>query len=305
MSRTADARHRRLAAAHPAGGTGVLDARPRPRRHVPETRPRPRSFSTPARRSSRCRTAETGLRWAISWPCSPNAGSTRSTPSAARPLSGALLESGLVDEVVVYLAPALLGDAARGMFALPGVAAMRDRIGLDITGVERVGADLRIDAFPRVGSGAGPRAGPAGQDAMVEFRRDSSMKRLVSPERNRHESRNVVRNPRSPVKLDASERAWPTPRSRPRCSRESSRTVGRIEERIRAPLGRHVTARRHRSHSSGRHRGRRLHLRERRVPHRGRGDAGRIPDRRLRGVAGAHDAGRAASRAAGSTSRQR
>ena len=63
-------------------------------------------------------------------------------------LSGALLESGLVDEVVVYLAPALLGDAARGMFTLPGVAAMRDRIGLDITGVERVGSDLRIDAMP-------------------------------------------------------------------------------------------------------------------------------------------------------------
>ena len=65
-------------------------------------------------------------------------------------LSGALLASGLVDEVVVYLAPALLGDAARGMFALPGVAAMRDRIGIEITGVERVGADLRIDAFPRM-----------------------------------------------------------------------------------------------------------------------------------------------------------
>ena len=71
-------------------------------------------------------------------------------------LAGALLESGLVDEVVVYLAPALLGDAARGMFTLPMVAAMRDRIGLEITGVERIGADLRIDAFPRVGLGAAP-----------------------------------------------------------------------------------------------------------------------------------------------------
>ena len=65
-------------------------------------------------------------------------------------LAGALLESGLVDEVVVYLAPTLLGDAARGMFTLPMVAAMRDRIGLDITGVKRVGADLRIDALPDV-----------------------------------------------------------------------------------------------------------------------------------------------------------
>ena len=67
-------------------------------------------------------------------------------------LAGALLESGLVDEVVVYLAPTLLGDAARGMFTLPMVAAMRDRIGLDIEGVERVGADLRIDALPHARS---------------------------------------------------------------------------------------------------------------------------------------------------------
>ena len=62
-------------------------------------------------------------------------------------LAGALLESGLVDEIVVYLAPALLGDAARGMFTLPAIAAMRDRIRLEIAGVTRVGADLRIDAL--------------------------------------------------------------------------------------------------------------------------------------------------------------
>ena len=65
-------------------------------------------------------------------------------------LAGALLESGLVDEIVVYLAPALLGDAARGMFTLPGVAAMRDRLRLEITGVVRLGADLRIDAVPKI-----------------------------------------------------------------------------------------------------------------------------------------------------------
>ena len=71
-------------------------------------------------------------------------------------LAGALLESSLVDEIVMYLAPALLGDAARGMFTLPGVVAMRDRIGLDVTGVTRVGADLRIDAVPKAGPGAEP-----------------------------------------------------------------------------------------------------------------------------------------------------
>lgn len=64
-------------------------------------------------------------------------------------LAGALLESGLVDELVVYLAPVLLGDAARGMFTLPMVVEMRDRAGLEITGVTRVGADIRVDAVPR------------------------------------------------------------------------------------------------------------------------------------------------------------
>ena len=77
-------------------------------------------------------------------------------------LAGALLESSLVDEIVVYLAPALLGDAARGMFTLPGVAAMRDRLRLEITGVARLGADLRIDAVPEIEPDAEQRAGEAG-----------------------------------------------------------------------------------------------------------------------------------------------
>ena len=76
-------------------------------------------------------------------------------------LAGALLESGLVDEIVVYLAPTLLGDTARGMFTLPGVAAMRDRLRLEITGVTRLGADLRIDAVPKIEADAERRAGEA------------------------------------------------------------------------------------------------------------------------------------------------
>ena len=74
-------------------------------------------------------------------------------------LAGALLEAALVDEIVVYLAPVLLGDAARGMFTLPMVAAMSDRIGLEVTSVAQVGADLRIDALPSVVHRAAPPAG--------------------------------------------------------------------------------------------------------------------------------------------------
>ncbi|MCB2261439.1 MAG: bifunctional diaminohydroxyphosphoribosylaminopyrimidine deaminase/5-amino-6-(5-phosphoribosylamino)uracil reductase RibD [Candidatus Thiosymbion ectosymbiont of Robbea hypermnestra] len=63
-------------------------------------------------------------------------------------LSGALLRAGLVDELVLYLAPHLMGDAARGLFRLPGLTRMRDRIGLDIRDLRLVGPDLRITAIP-------------------------------------------------------------------------------------------------------------------------------------------------------------
>lgn len=66
-------------------------------------------------------------------------------------LAGTLLESALVDEIVVYVAPTLLGDSARGMFTLSAAVAMRDRIQVDITRVARLGGDLRIDAVPVAG----------------------------------------------------------------------------------------------------------------------------------------------------------
>lgn len=36
-------------------------------------------------------------------------------------LAGALLQAGLVDELIVYIAPKLLGSDARGLCALPGL----------------------------------------------------------------------------------------------------------------------------------------------------------------------------------------
>lgn len=63
-------------------------------------------------------------------------------------LAGALLEAGLIDELVVYLAPHLLGDGARGLFHLPGVATMAQRIGIEIVDVRAVGCDWRIAARP-------------------------------------------------------------------------------------------------------------------------------------------------------------
>lgn len=63
-------------------------------------------------------------------------------------LVGAFLEAGLVDELVFYLAPHLMGDAARGLFRLPGLEQMRDRVELAIRDLRMVGADLRITAVP-------------------------------------------------------------------------------------------------------------------------------------------------------------
>jgi diaminohydroxyphosphoribosylaminopyrimidine deaminase/5-amino-6-(5-phosphoribosylamino)uracil reductase len=63
-------------------------------------------------------------------------------------LSGALLSQALVDELIIYLAPVLLGDAARGMFQLPGLTSLREGMPLQITDVRAVGDDWRICARP-------------------------------------------------------------------------------------------------------------------------------------------------------------
>ncbi|WP_153451259.1 bifunctional diaminohydroxyphosphoribosylaminopyrimidine deaminase/5-amino-6-(5-phosphoribosylamino)uracil reductase RibD [Streptomyces smaragdinus] len=62
-------------------------------------------------------------------------------------LAGAFLAAGLVDEVVGYLAPALLG-AGPAALAGAGVATIGDAVRLDLTDVTRLGPDLRITAVP-------------------------------------------------------------------------------------------------------------------------------------------------------------
>jgi diaminohydroxyphosphoribosylaminopyrimidine deaminase/5-amino-6-(5-phosphoribosylamino)uracil reductase len=64
-------------------------------------------------------------------------------------LSGALVAAGLADELVIYLAPCLLGHSARGLFELPVLTSLDQRYGLDIDDVARIGEDLRIVARPR------------------------------------------------------------------------------------------------------------------------------------------------------------
>ena len=59
-------------------------------------------------------------------------------------LAGAALQARIVDELVVYMAPHLLGSGARGLVDLPGLERMKDRIDLRLSDVRRVGDDLRL-----------------------------------------------------------------------------------------------------------------------------------------------------------------
>lgn len=62
-------------------------------------------------------------------------------------LAGAFLAAGLVDRVVGYVAPALLGDGPAALTGA-GVGTIADAIRLDLLDVTRIGPDLRIVARP-------------------------------------------------------------------------------------------------------------------------------------------------------------
>lgn len=64
-------------------------------------------------------------------------------------LNGALLRAAVVDELLLYFAPHLLGDTARGMLDLGELTALDRRVDLTLKDLRRVGPDLRIVA--RVG----------------------------------------------------------------------------------------------------------------------------------------------------------
>jgi diaminohydroxyphosphoribosylaminopyrimidine deaminase/5-amino-6-(5-phosphoribosylamino)uracil reductase len=65
---------------------------------------------------------------------------------AGATLNGALLAAGLVDELVLYLAPLLMGDAARGLFAFPALSRMDECKKLALRDVRQVGTDMRVIA---------------------------------------------------------------------------------------------------------------------------------------------------------------
>ncbi len=64
-------------------------------------------------------------------------------------LAGALLSAGLADELVLYLAPVLLGRGARPLAELPAPVSMAERLEFSIVERQDIGADLLIRLRPR------------------------------------------------------------------------------------------------------------------------------------------------------------
>ena len=60
-------------------------------------------------------------------------------------LAGAFIQAGLVDELVVYMAPRLLGSSARPLLTLP-LESMAEAVQLDIIDIRAIGADWRLTA---------------------------------------------------------------------------------------------------------------------------------------------------------------
>jgi len=62
-------------------------------------------------------------------------------------LAGALLQAGLVDELIVYMAATLLGSRAQPLLELP-IDAMADKVPLTVADVRKVGQDWRFTVKP-------------------------------------------------------------------------------------------------------------------------------------------------------------
>lgn len=67
---------------------------------------------------------------------------------AGQGLNGAFLQAGLIDELILYYAPKLMGADAKAMFAIPELFNMQQAIDLQILDVRQIGADIRLRAKP-------------------------------------------------------------------------------------------------------------------------------------------------------------
>ena len=68
---------------------------------------------------------------------------------AGATLSGSFIEAGLVDELIVYIAPKLLGSDGRPLLGMSGLNELSDAIEFKVESVEQVGADIKVTLRPR------------------------------------------------------------------------------------------------------------------------------------------------------------
>jgi len=61
-------------------------------------------------------------------------------------LAGTMLQSNLIDELVIYMSATIMGHNARGLFYLPSLDKLADRHQLEIEDIRAVGKDWRITA---------------------------------------------------------------------------------------------------------------------------------------------------------------
>ena len=68
---------------------------------------------------------------------------------AGATLAGAFLAAGLVDELLLYVAPVILGDNARPMFEGLPIDTMAERLSMSIVETRRIGEDVRLLLQPK------------------------------------------------------------------------------------------------------------------------------------------------------------
>ncbi|SEQ74905.1 diaminohydroxyphosphoribosylaminopyrimidine deaminase [Rosenbergiella nectarea] len=67
---------------------------------------------------------------------------------AGATLAGQLLQAGVVDELILYMAPTLMGTDARGLCVLPGLEHLAQALRFEIQDIQQIGSDIRIILQP-------------------------------------------------------------------------------------------------------------------------------------------------------------
>jgi diaminohydroxyphosphoribosylaminopyrimidine deaminase/5-amino-6-(5-phosphoribosylamino)uracil reductase len=67
---------------------------------------------------------------------------------AGATLAGAFVTAGLVDELLLYVAPVMLGERARPLFDNLHIDEMTERLGMRIVETRRIGSDVRVQLQP-------------------------------------------------------------------------------------------------------------------------------------------------------------